>query len=153
MPYSSTKWKKLQKILRRLILCVSFVAIIYLTNRFSVLSMKHSIDFKDRVVAGGYILVDWHFSYGRRLQAQDIVLTKTNFSYIVATNKNILHKDNDVLCVDGIPTNFSVSNQFSIPQLAKSEYLIYIYEYGIGKMRVLDAKHIKARVLMTLFQN
>ncbi|BBM81842.1 hypothetical protein [Candidatus Uabimicrobium amorphum] len=153
MSHSSNKWKKLQKILRRFIVYTSIVAVIYLTTRFSVLSIRSSINFQDKILPAGYVLIDWYFSYGRKLDASDIVITQTDVCYIIATKNNTLYKEDGILYVDNIPTNFSVASNFILPKLTTGKYLVYTSSSKHSKkIDIIDSQHIRARILMTLLQ-
>lgn len=153
MSHSSNKWKKLQKILRRIIVCTSVIAVIYLTTRFSILSIRSSINFQDKILPAGYVLIDWYFSYGRKLDVSDIVITQTDVCYIIATKNNTLHKEDGILYVDNIPTNFFVASNFILPKLSTSKYLVYTSSSNPQKkFYIIDSKHIRARILMTLLQ-
>ncbi|WP_372370774.1 hypothetical protein [Candidatus Uabimicrobium sp. HlEnr_7] len=153
MSYSSNKWKKLQKILRRLILSVSIISIMYLQNRFSVLPIDTTINFQDKILPASYTLVDWHYNSGRELDSQDIVVTTKNICYIIATKNNILNQENGMLSVDNMSTNFSVPTDFVIPKLTNSEYLVYTWDTkNTKKICIIRSQDINARILMTLFQ-
>ena len=153
MSHSSNKWKKLQKILRRLIIYTSIVAVIYLTTRFSVLSIRNSINFQDKTLPAGYVLIDWYFSFGRKLEVSDIVITQRDACYIIATENNTLHKEDGILYVDNIPTNFFVASNFILPKLTTNQYLVYTSSSNPQKkICIIDSERIRARILMTLLQ-
>lgn len=150
MSYSSNKWKKLQKILRRLLLGVSILTIIYLSNRFSIVIVSSHIDFQDKILHSGYVLIDWKYKQGRDLDAADIVVAKPHLCYIIATAKNSIEQQGYMLFIDNIPTTFVVKSR--LPKLKSTEYLVYTPTKKV-KIEVVDAKDIDARILMTLVKN